>query len=109
MFTPEGYKWLADWIAEEAQGGWIVVSDGAGQSEVASITEIEVTEGESPTVICRATFTGDRANFEWAKRAVKLTDGTVIDVNEDDAGRKVEGAVWDVEVEIEVSGSSPSQ
>lgn len=115
MFTPDGLKWLAEWIAQEVQGGWLVVSDGGGNSEVAEIESIEVKprveeEGATPgsqdgySVVCSATFGEQAANFEWAKRSVKLKSGKVIESNEDDGGRKVEGAIWSAEVEIVVVG-----
>jgi hypothetical protein len=115
VFTPDGLRWLASWIAEEVQGGWLVVSDGAGNSEVSEIQNIEVRarveeEGATPdsqdgySVVCSASFDEQAANFEWAKRSVKLKSGTVIESNEDDGGRKVEGAIWTAEVEIQVVG-----
>jgi hypothetical protein len=109
MFTPEGLKWLADWIADEVKGGWIVVSDGQGNSDVATIDTIVVEEndpqegeGQVYEVVCTATFGEEVGNFEWAKRSIKLTDGTVIDSNTEDAGRKVQGSVWTAEVTLEV-------
>lgn len=104
MLTPEGAQWLAAWMVERLlAGSWIVVSDGAGESAVATISDAQVVETEGTySVVASATFEEGEANFEWRKRSVKLADGTVIDSDEEDAGRKVAGAVWAYQVTIDV-------
>jgi hypothetical protein len=112
MLTPEGAKWMADWIVERLlAGSWIVVSDGAGESAVATISEARTEEDADGDyqVVATATFDENSANFEWKKRSVKLADGTVIDSDEEDAGRKVEGAVWTYDVTIEVAGEDEGE
>lgn len=104
MLTPEGAKWMADWIVERLlAGSWIVVSDGAGESAVATIAEARTVEVEGAySVEATATFGEGEANFEWSKRSIKLADGTVIDADDTDAGRKALGAEWTYAVTIEV-------
>ncbi len=108
MLTPEGAKWMADWIVERLlAGAWIVVSDGAGESAVATIAEARTVEQDGAySVVAAATFGEEEANFEWSKRSIKLADGTVIDADETDAGRKVAGAEWAYEVTIDVGSAS---
>lgn len=103
-FTAEGYDWLAHRIADSAQGGWIIISDGGGNSFPAPITSIEVQEdGDARRVLLVAENIGeDDANFDWAKRSVKFTDGTVIDSDESDGGRKAQGAIWTAEVAFDL-------
>jgi hypothetical protein len=102
VFTPEGRTWLGEWIAEELmEGAWLVVADGAGESAVATITDARYNEEEG-TVEASALFDSDNANFEWAKHAVKLKDGTIIDREVKDMGRKQSGSVWTLKVSIDV-------
>lgn len=109
MITPEGTDWLAKLIATHLQGGWIIISDGKGESYPAPITSIEVQgetddteDPEGRIVLATAEVGENEANFEWAKRSVKLTDGTVLDSDESDGGRKVQGAVWTAEVAFDL-------
>jgi hypothetical protein len=105
MLSADGAKWLAGLIAAQLlEGAWIVVSNGSGESAVATITDAKVGTADdgSAIVIAGATFGEADANFEWSKRSIKLKDGTVIDDDITDAGRKVEGAVWAYEVTIDV-------
>jgi hypothetical protein len=104
VLTPEGTDWLASLIAEHLKGAWIIISDGKGESYPAPITSIEVQGegGEDRVVLATAEVGENEANFEWAKRSVKLTDGTVLDADESDGGRKVQGAVWTAEVAFDL-------
>lgn len=101
MFTPEGTEWLANLLATHLQGGWIIISDGAGDSYPAPIETITVADDHSQVLIA-AEVGENEANFEWAKRSVKLTDGTVLDADESDGGRKAQGAVWTAEVAFDI-------
>jgi hypothetical protein len=103
VFTPDGYDWLARRLAEAVEGGWIIISDGAGQSFPAPIATIEIQEEDDKRRVLLSAEVGENdANFEWAKRSVKLTDGTVIDTDESDGGRKAQGAVWHAEVAFDL-------
>lgn len=109
MFTPEGLQWLGEWIAEELrESAWLVVADGQGESAVATITEAvyKVREDGSSAVECTALFDSDQANFEWAKHDVKLKDGTIIDRETEDLGRKADGAIWTLKVAVLISPGS---
>lgn len=51
----------------------------------------------------RAVFGEQEANFDWLRREVVTRDGVVIDLNLQDGGRKVLGAVWDIAVDINLA------
>lgn len=101
MFTPEGWEWLANWVAGEVRNGaLLVVSDGA-QSASAPIATVEVTQDQDSYVLtATASFAEGEANFEWKDRSIKLGDGTVIDSLREDLGRKAQGAEWDLTVQV---------
>lgn len=101
MITPEGTEWLANLLATHLQGGWIIISDGNGESFPAAIEQITVSDDKTQVLVGAEVGEGD-ANFEWAKRSVKLTDGTVLDADETDGGRKAQGAVWTAEVAFDL-------
>lgn len=106
MLTPEGQQWLARLMAESLRGGAIVVGNGTETAE-AAIENIEVVqiEGEDASygVQVEGTFGATAANFEWAKNGVKLADGTEIDADQKDGGRKVAGAAWKLAVLVKVA------
>lgn len=108
MFTPEGWEWLAKWVAEQVgNGGWIVVA-GEGKSAAAPVRQVEVTDQHDGTyrLTAVAIFKEDDANFEWEKRLVKLPDQTVIDSLAEDMGRKAQGSEWEMTVNIDFPGDS---
>lgn len=112
MFTPEGLEWVGEWIAEELrEGAWLVVADGQGESAVATITEATyvVRDDGSSVVECTALFDSDQANFEWAKHDIKLANGTVIDRETEDLGRKASGAVWTLKVAVLIAPAPPGE
>jgi hypothetical protein len=103
MFSPEGWRWLAERVAEQlGNGGWIVVA-GDDTSAAAPAREVAVSDNGdgSYRLTAVATFTENDANFTWEKRLVKFPDGTVIDRVEEDLGRKAQGAEWDIAVKID--------
>ena len=53
-------------------------------------------------VTLRATFGERDAIFDWAERAVVTASGVLLDRAVGDQGRKVLGAVWVVEAELEL-------
>lgn len=101
MLTPEGATWLLEFIQREAEGGWIIISDGDGQSFPCPITTIELQQEGKRLLLAGECGEGE-ANFEWTKRSVKLKDGTVIDTTEEDGGRKAQGAIWIAEVAFDL-------
>lgn len=102
MLTPDGVKWMAAWLVEEFRNAVVVVSDGT-QSADSPVASVETVEEDGSTFVRLATeFGSDQANFDWARRAVRLPDGTEVDAEETDGGRKVGGQVWEYEVRIKV-------
>lgn len=55
-------------------------------------------------IVLRSTFTERQANFDWMERGIVVPSGVLIDRSVADQGRKVFGAVWDVEAELELVG-----
>lgn len=107
LTSPAGQKWLAGLIARSVEGGSIVVGDGAqvAQSAIESIEVVEIKgDGEATFgVQCEATFGAQDANFEWSRNGVKLADGTEVDADQKDGGRKVAGSAWTIAVVIKVA------
>jgi hypothetical protein len=85
---------MVDWL----RGGEIVVSDG---SDTAS-APAEVT-ADGTTVLLTAVFDERTANFHWRRREVRDPDGTLVDALEQDQGEKAFGAIWTLEVPLEVA------
>jgi hypothetical protein len=98
--SPDGVQRLAELVREDLEGGTIMVGDGDGKTASAPIEMAFVDDG---LVRVSATFGESDAVFEWRERAVLTKDGIVFDVETEDGGRKILGAVWDVEVEIEIT------
>lgn len=107
MLTQDGQKWLAGLMADRLQGGAIVVGNGTETAET-MIDKIEVVEikGDGDTsfgVQCEGTFGATEANFEWSRNGVKLADGTEVDADQKDGGRKAAGSAWTIAVLIKVA------
>jgi hypothetical protein len=99
VLTPEGAARIWAVVTEaELRGGSVVISDGE-QTDAAPISEVR-QDGGTLTVI--ATFDGGQANFEWKTRRVVTASGVTLDEAGEDGGRKVLGATWVVECEIEL-------
>lgn len=97
--TSDGRELVARLLGEHLLGGSMVVSDGT-ESET---TELAIVR-EGATVVARGVFGELDANFTWASRAVLDADGLVVDLLEEDLGTKKLGAVWTVDVPLEVTG-----
>lgn len=103
MLTAEGWKWLADWVAGEvSNGGWVIVA-GDGKSGAAPVktATVEDLDGGGYRLVVTAVFASADSNFTWAQRRLKLADGTVIDAEDEDLGRKAEGSEWEIAVKID--------
>lgn len=96
--TADGVLTVAAWIAPQLAGAQLVVSDGGEQSASAPAA-VTAVEGE---ITLRAEFGELDANFEWRHRSVRVGD-VDFDVDELDMGRKPLGAIWALEVPIEVT------
>jgi len=104
MLTPEGWEWIADWVAGEvANGGFIIVADLEGHSGAAPVRSatVEKQENGAYRLTATAVFAEADSNFTWNKRKIKLADGTEIEAEEEDLGRKAEGAEWEIAVKID--------
>lgn len=100
MFTAEGVYLTLGLLAERLKGGQLRV---LGPDEHNAAAAIETVEFNAEGVVVSATFPADFANFEWRAREVVTTDGTVIDRQEEDLGRKAPGAEWTLEAVIELA------
>jgi hypothetical protein len=104
VLTPEGIAllWrLAAGQSEDTADGWsIVVSDGQTETS-AAVESVELQDAE---ISLTATFAEDQGNHEWARRQVVSGDGVVIDSEDEDMGRKVQG-VWTEIVTLELAPS----
>lgn len=107
MLTRDGQKWLADMMAERLQGGAIFVSSGTEtadtQVEAVEVVEIKGDGDSAFGVQCSGKFSATEANFEWARSGVKLADGTEVEAEDKDGGRKAVGSAWAITVVIKVA------
>lgn len=101
-FTAEGNGIAADGLAEQLVGATIVVTDGSQEAEAPLSQGYPIPDGA--IVRLKATFGESAANFEWRARRVKNAGGLVVDQETVDMGRKAAGAVWDLEIELELGG-----
>jgi hypothetical protein len=88
---------VAGLMVEWLRGGTIVVSDG---NDTASAPAEVIADGT--TVVLTAVFDERTANFHWRRREVRADDGTLVDALEQDYGEKMFGAIWTLEVPLEV-------
>lgn len=96
--TPDGAAAFAEWASQNLAGAEVVVSDG-DQEARAPLTQAPSVDGA--TVLLRAEFAEEQANFDWTERQIVLGD-RVLDSVSGDFGRKSAGAIWAVEVPIEL-------
>lgn len=101
MFTERGLAHLAASLAADLENAQIVVTDGENQ-DGASVTKVAVDGAE---VTATAVFGEDKANFDWKERWLIL-DGTVIDSETADFGRKSAGAVWSIDAVVDLRTGS---
>lgn len=107
MLTPEGLQRIWEIVARQSddsiKGGAIVVTDGT-DSHSATIEEATVTlEGDTASLVVAGTFSEDEGNFEWTNRQVVTAQGTVLDEDSEDGGRKAQGSVWSIEVSLDLA------
>lgn len=82
------------------------VSSTSDQAAVDVASLDVIPEAGGAILRVRAIFGEDVANFDWLRREVVTRDGVVIDLDIEDRGRKVLGAIWDVEVDINVAATA---
>lgn len=92
MLTPDGQRGLADAVVAWLAGARLMAGDGQRRVEVALDGEPWV-DGEAGEVVLSATFDAATGNFDWRERGV-VVDGTVVDIDTTDGGRKPEGVPW---------------
>lgn len=85
---------MVDWL----RGGQIVVSDGTATASAPAAIALDGT-----TIVATAVFDERTANFHWTRRELRADDGTLVDALEEDYGEKVLGAIWTLEVPLEVA------
>lgn len=100
MWTEAGLAWLAQTVAENADRLTLVISDGQGE-EVSRAIPGSAVQVDGSTATITMTLGEDEANFDWRERRV-VFDGTVIDEDLTDQGRKVQGAIWTVAVTFDM-------
>jgi hypothetical protein len=54
-------------------------------------------------LVFRATFGEDKAVFDWRERGIVTAQGVLLDRSVSDQGRKVLGAVWQLEIGLELA------
>jgi hypothetical protein len=77
---------------------------GPAGEEATEVADVRVQDG---VLTLTADFPADAANFEWVAREVRSQNGVVVDRQAEDGGRKPPGAVWTLEVELELAGVNP--
>ena len=97
--TAEARAKIAELMVAWIAGGELVVYADERSSARAPI---EVA-ADGATVVVTAVFDERTANFHWHGRDVIAADGTLIDRLEQDLGEKTLGAIWTLEVPLEVA------
>jgi hypothetical protein len=97
--TDQGRAKVAALIVDWLKGGTIVVTDG----DVSASAPAELLVVDGTTVIATAVFDEQAANFHWRRRELHASDGVVLDALDEDLGEKVTGAIWTLEVPVEVA------
>lgn len=119
-FTNPGYEWMwrrmAGQTPDSLDSATIVVGNGAGvftggetQLQGDQVASMPVDDGFPLVVGSKITFQatfGEREGaFDWMERGIVTPSGVLIDRAVGDQGRKVLGAVWVVQAELELARS----
>lgn len=99
MLTPEGATAILSMCIGDADEIKVIAVLGPNGEEAFRFADQRV---EGASLILSATFPADEANFEWVTREVRTVKGIVVDREADDGGRKPIGAVWDLEVALDL-------
>lgn len=112
MLTPEGlahiWAMLTGASDDSLQGGFIEVGAGS-ETDRQPIQNFVVAQADGA---CRLTvdaeFGEENGNFDWSQRTVLTKQGVVIDVETSDGGRKAQGSIWSIEIDIDLApGTEP--
>jgi hypothetical protein len=104
LLTNEGIDQLLFIVAglsdDTLDGGALCVSDGTQTAEAPFDEPPTVKDGK---LMMSATFGEQVANFDWLERDIITANGLVLDHDEEDLGRKAEGAIWRLDAGIELN------
>jgi hypothetical protein len=119
-FTNVGYEWMwrrmSGLESDDLSRATIVVGDGGGvftggemQLQGAQQAARSLDEGypkiAGPKITFQATFGERDGAFDWMERGIVTPGGVLLDRAVGDSGRKVFGAVWVVQAELELGRS----
>lgn len=108
MLTPEGTQWLLEKAMGMHPEARIATVEVAGaQLPVQTFDVIPSPDGR-PMLRLTTVAEETAAVGEWTDRRVLTSDGVLLDEEADDLGRKILGAIWDVEVHIHLLSSPPT-
>jgi hypothetical protein len=99
--TPEGAAAFALWASLPLSEAVVVVRNDTQEARAFTQGPPVVTGG---VVTLTAVFRENEANFDWQERQVVLGE-EILDSERGDFGRKSEGAIWTVEVPIELQAA----
>lgn len=120
-FTNVGYEWMwrrmAGLEGDSLAGATIAVGDGGGLFTGGDIALQGQQQASRPldegfpiitgaTITFQATFGERDGAFDWHERGIYTPSGVLLDRAVGDQGRKVFGAVWVVQAELELARSS---
>lgn len=120
-FTNVGYEWMWRRMVGEVEdslaGAFIVVGDGGGlftggdvqlqgQQQASRPLDAGFPMVEGAKITFQATFGERDGAFDWMERGISTPGGVLLDRAVADQGRKVFGAVWVVQAELELARSS---
>lgn len=112
MLTPEGlahiWSMLTGTSDDSLAGGFIEVGAGTDTDRQPIRNFVISQEGSATRLTVDAEFGEESANFDWSQRSVLTKQGVVIDVEQEDGGRKAVGSVWEIEIDIDLApGAEP--
>jgi hypothetical protein len=99
MLTPEGATAILGMCMGVADEIKVLAVLGPDGEEAVRFAEQRM---EGSSLVLSASFPTNEANFEWVAREVRTVKGVVVDHTLDDGGRKPIGAVWDLEVRLDI-------
>lgn len=100
MLTSDGATRIAEILAGQFADARIVVANG---SQEASAALDQAPSSQDGRLTFQATFGEQEANFDWSETRIVAADGTVLDVDRADGGRKAPGTEWTLTAEVDLS------
>lgn len=99
MLTPEGATAIWGMATGEPDEIKVIAAIGPNGEEATRFADQRI---DGISLILTATFPADEGNFEWVAREVRTVKGVVVDRQADDGGRKPLGAVWEIEIALDL-------